>query len=182
MNQHDKNFKEKIIETVEYENFRTEKSCEISFYVCIIGVVFGISGILIDTFLFFLIGLGLCEFFIFLSITPSSIGMMTCISKNLRGQCNAVSLFAGFALGGFPAPTIIGIIFEMTSLHIGMLAAASMLIFSALFWFFAWLISRQHAGPYQYKWRLCSKKFEKNPNLQTLLEIATYKSNEKDRN
>ena len=62
---------------------------------------------------FFLIGLALGELFLFLCISPCTVGTMTCVASNLRGQANAVSLFFSYALGGFLSPTIIGGVFDL---------------------------------------------------------------------
>ena len=176
---YNKELKEENIDVIEYENYRTEKSCKISFIAALVAVILATTGVLIDTFISFLFGLAFGEFFLFLSISPFSIGIMTCISTNLRGQSNAVSLFVSFAIGGFSAPTAIGGIFELADHKVGIAVATGFLFFASLFWFLAWLVSRQCTGPLQYKWNCCRKRVDNHSWKIKLIKTDIEKDTEK---
>ena len=113
MKNYESDFLLKKITSTKYDNIRTEKSAQICFFVALIACILGTIGAIIDTLSFFLIGLALGELFLFLCISPCTVGTMTCVASNLRGQANAVSLFFYYALGGFLSPTIIGGVFDL---------------------------------------------------------------------
>lgn len=129
------------IQLLTRDSIKTEKCCLISFQVCTIAFIISVTGVLVNYLSSFLLGLALGELILFLSISPVSISLMTSIPPNLRGQGNAVSLFFSYALGGFPAPSFIGILFDYSSKTWGMTIATAWLIWAILFWFLAWRIS-----------------------------------------
>ncbi|OMJ70400.1 hypothetical protein SteCoe_31624 [Stentor coeruleus] len=141
------------IQQTTKDSIKTEKCCLISFQVCTLAFIISVTGVLINYLSTFLLGLALGEFILFLSISPVSISLMTSIPSNLRGQGNAVSLFFSYALGGFPAPSLIGIFFDVLSKTWGMTIAAAWLIWASLFWFLAWRIARSYKGPNNYQWK-----------------------------
>lgn len=153
----EKDLKEEKITREKFDNISTEKSSEICYFAGLIGVSIATVATLINELIVFIMGLALGEFFIFLSISPFAIGIMACVSSNLRGQSNAVSLFFSYALGGFPAPTVIGGIFEVSDQKWGMVMATGWLFWSFFFWWLAWLISRNHRGPHGYHWKFWKK-------------------------
>ena len=128
-----------------------------------------------------LVGIALGDFFLFTSITPFIIAMMTCVSNNLRGQCNAVSLFVSFTIGGIASPTAIGAIFEASSQLIGMLVAVGVLILAAIFWCIAWFISKQRTGPLNYKWNFCASINKNHSEKKKLIDKEIAEDNEKSR-
>ena len=152
MKKPNRDFQEQNISKENYENISTEKSCEICFWVSVIAVILSVIATAINNLIAFIIGLAAGEFFLFLSISPFAIGIMACVSSNLRGQANAVSLFIAYAVGGFPAPATIGGIFEVADLRWGMLVAVGWLFWCAVFWWLSWRMSKNHGGTLRYKW------------------------------
>ena len=130
------------------ENFRVEKACSIMPIGIFLGLFLATGGVIISTafskpmnYITYLIGIGLGEFFIFLTISPTAIAIMTCVPNHLRGQANAVSVFFMHAIGDFPSPAIIGVWFQVFGQLVGMVLTTGWLIFAVLFWTIGWNIS-----------------------------------------
>lgn len=87
----------------------------------VVGVAVGLVGCLSSNFYFFMVCLGICEYFLFLGTGPVGIALMSCVSKELRGQANAMAIFFMHLVGDFPSPFIIGFWFDSIGMYWGMI-------------------------------------------------------------
>ena len=104
------------IKTETLELYRVEKACTIMPLGLLVGMILCLSGVFFSAFFskplnytIFLVGVGLGEFCLFATISPTAMAIMTCVPQRLRGLANAVSIFTMHALGDFPSPFLIGV-------------------------------------------------------------------------
>ena len=130
------------------EKYRVEKACTIMPIGIFLGCVLATAGVLFSPlfskpydYACFFVGVGLGEFFIFTTISPTAIAIMSCVPNHLRGQANALSVFVMHALGDFPSPALIGAWFQIFGDYVGMILAVGWLVFAVIFWTIGWNMS-----------------------------------------
>jgi MFS transporter, Spinster family, sphingosine-1-phosphate transporter len=130
------------------ELIRVEKATLIMPFGMLFGLTFAVGGTILSYFfgkpmdvIIFLIGTGIGEYLIFITIAPTAMSLMTCVPTHLRGQANAVSVFLMHALGDFPSPFIIGALFDTVGMFVGMIFTTGWLIIAVVFWSLAWNIA-----------------------------------------
>jgi MFS family permease len=133
------------------ELIRVEKCTTIMTVGSLCSVIF-LVGFLIPSFfmgspwnyILDFVGLTFGEFSFFIAGPSIGISIMMCVPTHLRGQANAVSVFIMHSTGDFPAPFIVGFLFDTVGYLLGMLILSSWMFFAFLLWFFALKITKKN--------------------------------------
>jgi len=83
--------------------------------ICALPVM--ILGWASNSFLPFIIALGLSEFIILLTMGPLNIAILSSVENHLRGQVVAINVFIIHLFGDFPSPIITGIFNDLIGMY-----------------------------------------------------------------
>ena len=133
-------------EVLEY--YRLEKSCKMVPIGMFLGMMATTGSILFSVFfaepwdfVFFIIGIGLGEFLLFTTISPTAMAIMNCVPKHLRPQANAVFANVSNILGDLPSPAIVGAWIGIFGYYISLVVTSAWLIFAVIFSIIGWNFS-----------------------------------------
>jgi len=106
------------------------------------AVFLAVVGVMCSSFLGFMVFLFLAELVLFMNTSCLGISIMSSVSRELRGQANAVSIFFLHLLGDFPSPYFIGLFNELLGKQVSMLMLVLWLIWAFIFWGLSWNLAK----------------------------------------
>eukprot|EP00743_Colponemidia_sp_Colp-15_P005004 GILK01005390.1.p1 GENE.GILK01005390.1~~GILK01005390.1.p1 ORF type:complete len:524 (+),score=87.75 GILK01005390.1:54-1574(+) len=134
------------IKTTITDHQRVLVGVKLSLILACIGFPFAmVASFMTDKILFFVF-LSIAELFIFGTTAPINACLMASVAEQHRAQAMALSVLGIHLLGDFPSPMLFGVVKDVTSFRVAMVALSAYFSICLLFWFIAFALAQHGAG------------------------------------